>query len=160
VNGKIVGGGLLVIGAVAGIALYYLEVYAYYQPVAFVPGAEILLTTLQSRTPEAIVVDDLQGTEKTSSPLGFRACFTTPLSQAMLTETYAPYAKAEPTIAPPWFDCFDAAQIGAALERGEALAFLSVADIAPQIDRVVAVFGDGRAYAWHQVKEGTAQGLN
>jgi hypothetical protein len=70
VNGKIVGGGLLVIGAVAGIALYYLEVYAYYQPVAFVPGAEILLTTLQSQTPEAIVVDDLQGTEKTSSPLG------------------------------------------------------------------------------------------
>ena len=44
-----------------------------------------------------------------------------------------------------------AARIGEALEKGEAIAFLSQANIAPQIDRVVAVFPDGRAYAWHQL---------
>ncbi len=53
--------------------------------------------------------------------------------------------------APGWFDCFDANAIGEALERGEALAFLSQAEIAVGVDRVVAVFPDGRAYAWHQL---------
>ena len=42
-------------------------------------------------------------------------------------------------------------------ERGEALAFLSQAGIAPQIDRVVAVSPDGRAYAWHQIAPDTEQ---
>ena len=74
-----------------------------------------------------------------------------PLTQAMLSETYMAYEGATPTVAPGWFGCFDAQAIGAALERGEALAFLSEAGIAPKIDRVVAVFPDGRAFAWHQV---------
>ena len=64
-----------------------------------------------------------------------------------------------PTIAPYWFDCFDAKAIGAALEKGEARAFLSQKDIAPQIDRVVAVFPDGRAYAWHQVQPEAPEGI-
>jgi hypothetical protein len=69
----------------------------------------------------------------------------------MLTETYRSYDQAEPLVAPSGFDCFDAAAIGRALETGEALAFLSEPDIHPGVDRVVAVFSDGRAYAWHQL---------
>ena len=144
--------------AIAGIAMYWLQVYAYYEPVAFRPGAEIRLTTIAGGAPEVIIADGVTGIDATSSPLRFRACFTTPLSQAMLTETYRVYDGAEPTNAPGWFDCFDAARIGAALEAGEAIAFLSEAGIAPQIDRVVAVFPDGRAYAWHQVNPDPAEG--
>lgn len=150
-NGKIVAGGIVLTGLVAGVAMYWLQVYAFYRPVSFAPGAEILLTPIVGNTPEAIVVADVQGIDADSSPLRFRACFTTPLSLAMLTETYQIYDAAEPTVAPGWFDCFDAAAIGSALESGEALAFLSQAAIAPQVDRVVAVFPDGRAYAWHQL---------
>ena len=73
------------------------------------------------------------------------------MTQGMLTETYVAYAKHEPLNAPSWFGCFDAAAIGTALEKGEALAFLSQSAIAPKVDRVVAVFPDGRAYAWHQL---------
>ena len=36
-------------------------------------------------------------------------------------------------------------------ERGEALAFLSEPLKDYGMDRVVAVFPDGRAYAWHQL---------
>jgi hypothetical protein len=151
VNGKIVAGGIVLTGLAAGIAMYWLQVYAFYEPASFTPGAEILLTPIIGDTPEAIVVADVQGVDAESSPLRFRACFTTPLSLATLTETYKVYEAAEPTIAPGWFDCFDAQAIGAALETGEALAFLSQAAIAPQVDRVVAVFPDGRAYAWHQL---------
>jgi hypothetical protein len=150
VNGKFVGGVIVLSALLAGGAIYYLQEYAYYQPVAFTPGDEIELTAL-SGAPEPIPVMELEGIDATSSPLRFRACFTTPLDQPTLTEAFKVYDKAVPLNAPTWFDCFDAEKIGAALESGEAIAFLGQAEIAPQIDRVVAVFADGRAYAWHQV---------
>ena len=158
-NGKIVGGFLVVTALVAGAAMYWLQVYAFYEPVSFTPGDEIRLTPIENPVPEAIVVDNVEGIDGTSSPLRFRACFTTPLSQAMLSETYRSYPNAVPTIAPSWFDCFDAEAIGAALEKGEALAFLSQEGISPQIDRVVAVFADGRAFAWHQVQPEKVEGI-
>lgn len=157
-NGKIVAGGIVLSGLVAGIAMYWLQLYAFYEPVVFTPGSEILLTPIESGTPEAIVADNVTGIDAGSSPLRFRACFTTPLSLAMLTETYRMYDKPVPLTAPGWFDCFDAVAIGEALERGEALAFLSVPEIAPGVDRVVAVFPDGRAYAWHQLHAAAAEG--
>jgi hypothetical protein len=158
VNGKIVGGFLVLTGAVAGIAMYWLQVYAFYEPASFTPGAEIMLTPIASGVPEPILAENVSGIDADSSPLRFRACFTTPQSIAMLTETYKAYENAVPLNAPEWFDCFDAAAIGAALEKGEALAFLSQANVHPGVDRVVAVFLDGRAYAWHQLAPETSGG--
>mgnify|MGYP006198981481 CR=1 FL=1 len=66
---------------------------------------------------------------------------------------FARLSGAQPLIAPPWFDCFNAERIGRALETGEAIAFLSVPDITPGVDRVVAVFPDGAAFAWHQLND-------
>ena len=143
--------GMLVVAAVFGGAMYYLQVYAFYKPVSFTPGAEITLTTIASGQPEAILAEDITGIDADSSPLRFRACFSTPLTQAMLSETYVTYPSATPLVAPGWFDCFDATAIGTALERGEALAFLSQANIHTDVDRVVAVFPDGRAFAWNQL---------
>lgn len=154
--GKIIAGGLVLTAAIAGVAMYWLQEYAYYTEVDFAAGEEIRLTLIEGGQAEPIPAEDLRGIDAGSSPLRFRACFTTPLSLAMLSETYQGYDGAVPLIAPSWFDCFDAAAIGAALEAGQALAFLSQAGIAPQTDRVVAVFPDGRAFAWHQIApEGT-----
>lgn len=150
-KGKIVAGGMVMVGAMAGISMYYLQEYAYYTPAQFVPSQEILLTPIVSGVPEPILVDQIEGIDSASVPLKFRACFTTPLTLGMLSETYLPYAGAQPLTAPSWFGCFDAAAIGTAIEDGTALAFLAQSQIAPQIDRVVAVFPDGRAYAWHQI---------
>ena len=150
-NGKIPALVILMFALIAGAAVYYLQEYAYYTEAAFRPGAEILLTPIEGGTPEPILAEAVEGIDASSSPLRFRACFRTPMTQGMLSETYVAYPKPEPLNAPSWFDCFDAAAIGAALEKGEALAFLSQSAIAPKIDRVVAVFPDGRAYAWHQL---------
>lgn len=139
------------VGAIAGIAMYWLQEYAFYTPATFQTGHEIRLTLIESGLPEPILAEDIKGIDADSSPLRFRACFHTPMTQAMLTETYKTYEGAVPLIAPSWFDCFDATAIGEALEKGEAIAFLSQANVAPQVDRVVAVFPDGRAYAWHQL---------
>ncbi len=162
-NGKIVGGFLVITAAVAGLAIYYLQEYAFYTEATFQQGAEIELTLLESGMPEPILVDALKGIDADSSPLRFRACFHTPLSQGLLTETYQTYQGATPLIGPTWFDCFNADKIGEALAKGEAIAFLSKANItnadltkpdATSFDRVVAVFPDGSAFAWHQIHPG------
>ncbi|MCE6951884.1 DUF6446 family protein [Cereibacter sphaeroides] len=150
-NGKILAGGIVLSALIAGAAVWWAQIHAFYEDAAFKPGEEIRLTPILGEVPEVIIADEVRGIDATSSPLRFRACFTTPLSQAMLTETYRVYPKPTPLTAPPWFDCFDAPRIDQALRRGEAIAFLSEHDIAPGVDRVVAVFPDGHAYAWHQL---------
>lgn len=149
--GKIIVGFIVLSSLIGGAALWYTAERAFYEPVVFTPGQEIRLVTLDGGKPEPILVEGIEGTDAASSPIKFRACFHTPMSLAMLTETYREYPGAEPLVAPSGFDCFDAEAIGKALETGEALAFLSEPDIHPGVDRVVAVFGDGRAYAWNQL---------
>ena len=149
--GKIIVGAILIVAVAAGAFLWYTAERAFYEPVAFQSGAEIRLVPLTSDLPEAIVVAGIEGIDAESSPIKFRACFTTPLSLAMLTETYRAYDRAEPLIAPSSFACFDAKAIGQALETGQALAFLSEPNITWGVDRVVAVTADGRGYAWHQI---------
>ena len=139
----------LVSAALVGGGVYYAQVYAFYDKLP--EDTEIRLTSLESGQPEAILAEDFQGIDANSSPLRFRACFRTPQSVAMMSETYVAYEDPVPLNAPKWFSCFDAAHIGADLESGEAVAFLSQANITYGIDRVVAVYEDGRAFSWHQI---------
>lgn len=152
-NGKVVGGFIVLSALLAGGAIYWLQEYAFYHDAAFRPGEEIMLTTLAGQ-PEPIPVTNLSGIDADSSPLRFRACFHADVDLATLTESFQTYDKAEPLIGPSWFDCFDAERIGEALKSGEAVAFLGQSGIAPQVDRVIAVFPDGSAFAWHQLQPG------
>ena len=152
-NGKIVGGGIVLIGAIAGIAMYWLQVYGFYEEVRVgSPAAAIRLTPVAG-APEEIIVAGFEGIDADSSPLRFRGCLTTPTALATLTETYTVYENPTPLIAPGWFSCFDAGKLTEDLASGEAVAFLSEANIHPGIDRVVAVYPDGRAFAWHQLNQ-------
>ncbi|WP_102109813.1 DUF6446 family protein [Oceaniglobus roseus] len=137
--------------ALAGAVMYYLQVYGYYEEVTLDPATGIELTVGVTGEPEPILAEGIEAIDADSSPLRFRACFHTPMSQAMLTETYEVYEDPVPLTAPGWFSCFDAGKIEAALETGEAIAFLGQRNIHYGVDRVIAVFGDGRAYAWHQL---------
>ncbi len=141
--------------ALGGAGMYYLQVYGYYDPVTLSgeveDQTEIRLTSLISEAPEPILISDFEGIDADSSPVRFRACFTTPHSLALLTETYFTYENPVPLTGPGWFECYDAETIGADLEIGTAIAFLSEFNIAYGIDRVIAVYDDGRAFAWHQI---------
>ncbi|MEM6325080.1 MAG: DUF6446 family protein, partial [Pseudomonadota bacterium] len=97
----------MVTALVAGVALYYLQVYAFYEELA-PEDVTIQLTSLTSELPEPIQTADLSAIDSDSSPLRFRACFTTPSSIAALSEGYFIYDAAEPLNAPEWFACFDA----------------------------------------------------
>lgn len=135
---------------IAGAAMYYLQVYAFYDEVT-ATNEDVVLTSLYSGAPEPILFENFKGIDSTSSPIRYRACFETPTSLALMTETYVMVDEAEPLVAPEWFDCFDAQEIGEALEAGDALAFMGSENIQYGIDRIVAVFADGRAYAWNQI---------
>lgn len=150
-TGKLVAIGMVTSALIIGAVVYYLQVYAYYYPVSLADAGEIRLTVLATDAPEPILVEDFTGIDADSSPLRFRGCFTTPMSQAMLTETYVTFEGATPLTAPGWFDCFDAGAIGAALETGEAIAFMGERNIEYGIDQVVAIYDDGRGYVWHQL---------
>lgn len=140
---------MLLMAVFGGGLLYYQQVYAFYEEVDFSEDA-VRLTSLSSGEAEAIVIESFEAIDADSSPLRYRACFQTIQSQAMLTETYVIVEDAEPRVAPGWFSCFDAAQIGADLQT-EAIAFLGVENITYGIDRIVAIYPDGRGYAWHQI---------
>jgi Family of unknown function (DUF6446) len=151
--GRLAVGAIVLTAVLGGAFLWYTAERAFYVPVAFQPGQEIRLVSVVSGQPEPILVTGIEGVDAVSSPIKFRACFTTPMSLALLTETYQVYDAAEPLIAPTNFPCFDAQAIGAALETGAAVAFLSEPEIHQGVDRVVAVFPDGRAFAWHQLND-------
>ncbi|MFZ3580784.1 DUF6446 family protein [Loktanella sp. DJP18] len=141
---------IMLTALIAGVALYYLQVYAYYVEVP-AEDAVVDMVSLTSDAAESVAFDDFRAIDSDSSPLRYRACYTMPASLAMLTETYQIVDDAEPRVAPGWFDCFDAARIGADLESGVAVGFLGQRDVQYGIDRIVAVYPDGRAYAWHQI---------
>ena len=134
----------------AGVALYYLQVHAFYTEVE---QGEVRLVSVVSEQPESIPFDDFQAIDADSSPIRYRACFRTDLSLALLSETYVGLDALSPRNAPEWFDCFDAAAIGAEIVAGTALTFLSQKNIHFGVDRVVAITQDGRGYVWHELNE-------
>ena len=150
--GKILGGVILAFALFAGAALYYLQVYAFYEEVD-APAEGIMLMPLGSGEGEVIPMEDFRAIDADSSPIRYRACFTTPYSLALLTETFQMVEDIEPRNAPNWFDCFDAAALGAELEAGTALTFLSQKNIHFGVDRIVAVTDDGRGYVWHELND-------
>jgi hypothetical protein len=150
--GKILGSVILASALIAGAALYYLQVYGFYQEVD-APAEGVMLIPLASTEAEVIPMEGFQAIDADSSPIRYRACFTTPYSLALLTETFQMAENVTPRNAPGWFDCFDAAAIAGELEAGTALTFLSVKNIHFGVDRVVAITNDGRGYVWHELND-------
>lgn len=144
-KGKYLVIGLVGSALIAGAAMWYLQVYAFYKTL---PETTPLRVTTETGV-QPLSLSAFQGIDATSSPLRFRACAT--LAEPTELATAVPADKPDPLTAPGWFDCFDAEAIGGALKRGEARAFLSQREIARGVDRIIAVFPDGRAYAWHQL---------
>ena len=150
--GQFLAGFTVIAALLAGAGMYYLQVYAFYKEVTK-KGDDVQLISFVSGEPEPILFDNFQAIDADSSPIRYRACFTTGMSHSLLSETYEPYEGAEPRNAPGWFECFDAEAIGAELEAGTALTFLSQKNYAYGVDRVVAITEDGRGYVWHELNE-------
>jgi Family of unknown function (DUF6446) len=180
-KGSTMVGVLLGVPLVLGGFMYYFQTYAYYGEVALdMPVQQqampkqaadeqtaaltasnrltaqngkttLRLTRVWDNQPEIIAASDFQGIDADTSPLKFRGCFKVGNSIPMLTEAYVTYAEPTPLKAPGWFGCFDYETLTNDLESGDAVAFLSEGNLFFGVDRVVAVYGDGRAYTWQQI---------
>ena len=106
-RGRLVVISLLGVAVAMGGGLWYAQTQAGY--VETIPAIE--MTRFDGEV-EVLAVEDLAGIDAETSPLRYRACFATALSQATLTETFIPYPDPVPLTAPGWFDCFDAAALG------------------------------------------------
>lgn len=138
---------IAVSAVVAGVGMYYLQVYGFYRTLdAADPEAAVVITRADGST-APLALTGFQGIDSDSSPLRLRICGQ--LTGDLPAEA-APYPAAVPITAPGWFDCFDATAIGGALERGEAQAYLSSSHTPWGLDRVIAVFPDGRLFLWPQ----------
>ena len=142
---------ILITALIAGVGMYYLQVYAYYDELTAEEAGPVMLVPQGADAGEPIPVSDLRAIDSNSSPIRFRSCFQSQEPLDVLAQRYTPYEDAQPLNAPGWFDCFDARAIGESLEAGEARAFLSVKDIRYGIDRILAVLPNGRGFAWHQI---------
>ncbi|MEO1494754.1 MAG: DUF6446 family protein [Pseudomonadota bacterium] len=101
-----------------------------------------------------VAVTGYRGIDATSSPIKLRACFgIDPADLSKATQAENP----TPLIAPSWFDCFDAGALTRALEAGEATAYLAAKEEHDGVDRLIAVYSDGRAFMWRQLNEKYAE---
>lgn len=150
--GKVAAFALLGSAVAAGAGMWYAQEYLYYSPIdPNGPGAALEIATPDGQQP--LVLTGFEGIDADSSPLRWRSCATV---EAVPADAL-PFDEATPLIAPRWFGCFDAAGIGADLESGAARAVLSVNEIRPDVDRVLAVYPDGRVYGWHQYNDKTPE---
>nr|WP_255670827.1 DUF6446 family protein [Cognatishimia sp. F0-27] len=136
---------------VAGVALYYLQVYHFYEEIPATGHGDVQLTHLETGVTEPLLADEFQAIDAESSPIRYRACFTTSMPLDTLVQSYERYEGAVPRNAPKWFDCFDAAAIGAEIDAGRAEVFTGTRNFEFGIDRVVAITQDGRGFVWHEV---------
>jgi hypothetical protein len=115
-----------------------------------IESADLFVTTLTGEV-LTLTPETFEGIDADTSPLRFRVCVTLDEAGLAAAGQGAPVEEPTPLTAPGWFDCFDAAAIGAALEAGEAEAVLGERNARAGVDRVFAVFPDGRVYGWHQL---------
>ena len=149
-SGKLLATFLVLAALVAGGAMFYLQVYGYYDRLSVTGPEDVVLTRLDGTT-EPVSHVDFQAIDSESSPIRYRGCFKTNVPITELAAHYQAAEEAVPLHAPFWFDCFDAEKIGEALEQGQAQAFMSIAHVTYGIDRIAAVFPNGQGVVWQQI---------
>jgi hypothetical protein len=145
--GKLVVILLLGTATAGGVGIWYTQTRAFYAPV----DGPVTLSLWQGGAAAPLAATGVRAIASPSSPLGFRACFDHALDPAEIAAPARP--EAAPTVAPGWFDCFDAAAVGALLAAGEARAFTAYENAAYGVDRIVALGADGRGWAWHELND-------
>ena len=122
------------------VALFYFQNYAYYDLTNI--RQNILLGNKRHK------IFNYQGIDSESSGLKLRECFVVDSSDDI---DLPAYDKPTPLTAPFWFKCFNAEKITKDLEEGKASAFLLEKEQFDGIDKVLAVYPDGRSYLWRQL---------
>lgn len=147
-SGRLVSIAILLCAVVAGAALYYLQVFAFYDDVPDQGDAVALATADGGQV--VLNYAGFEAIDAASSPIRYRACFR---AEAVDLADFVSIPDAVPRNAPGWFDCFDAEAIADALADGTARAFLGQKNIAFGVDRIIVLTRDGRGFVWHDLND-------
>ena len=150
--GRIMASMLVLVAVLTGVAVWYLQVYGFYEDVDEITGAAEIVVTRPDGTVHPVAVQGFRAIDADSSPIRYRACFT--LDPAQVADA-APYPGATPLNGPGWFQCYSSRALTRDLEAGNAVAILGQSEVRPDVDRVLIVYPDGRAFAWHQLNDKT-----
>jgi len=153
-SGKIVVSMLVLVAVMTGLVMYYLQVYGFYDTVDEITGAQAIVVTDRTGATHPVAIRDFKAIDAASSPIRYRACFT--LDPATVADA-VPFEGATPLNGPGWFQCYSSKALTRDLESGGARAVLGQAEIHPDVDRVIAIYPDGRAFAWHQFNDKTPE---
>ena len=93
-NGKIIGIAIMFSAFVAGVSLYYLQIHAFYDQVI---NDDVHLISVGSNVSESIQFENFEAIDAESSPIRYRACFTTKLPLSELKNSYVTIKKCHPT---------------------------------------------------------------
>ena len=153
-NGKVIAAFLVLPAILAGVALFYFQIFSFYEEVIPNGTTDVAILQKQNELPEIINYSNFRAISSDSSPIRYRACFDTTEALDVLRSRYLVYEGAEPRIAPYWFECFNAGELGSSLKdsaKGEV--FLSQRNIMYGVDRVVAILENGKGYVWHEIND-------
>ena len=117
------------------------------------PKSDLFTLKLTSSQDKRLINMRIIGAPKiaaASSGRSFHACFQTPSDALLSAQEFIPITVANPPKPRGNFPCFNATKIQSDIVAGRASAFLGQHNIIPGFDRVIAVYADGTAYAWHQ----------
>ena len=131
-----------------GATLWYFQNYAYYERNDV---NDMTITLMGTGSKINVELDEIKSINSSTSPLKFRSCLRINNQALETIENYLPYSEGIPLRAPNWFKCFNVKNITNDLQSGKAMAYLSEANIEYGIDRVLAIYPNGEAYAWHQI---------
>ena len=135
-------GGLVAFTLIFAAFLWYAQFYAYYN--------EVEGLTEVSVEGHNIEVSNYHGLDGSSSGLKLRGCFVVdPADFANVAVAVAPV----PTTPPGWFDCFQTEQLTNDVNNGVAIAYMAAQEDMDGLDRLIAVYPDGRAFMWRQLND-------
>jgi len=142
-------GRTLVIFGAAGliifaVALWYFQTRAFYHDL---PRAPLVIGATE------YPVTEWQGIDADTSPLMRRVCLkVAPETARQIAADQKPRADAEPLTGPGWFGCFEARALAQDLESGRAAAYSPGPSPFEGVDDFLALYPDGRAYLWRQLR--------
>ena len=129
-NGKVIVAFLVLPALLAGAALYYLQIFSFYEEVIPNGATDVAIVDKKTELPEVIDYSNFHAITSESSPIRYRACFETSEDLNDLRNRFLVYEGAEPKIAPYWFECFNAEDLGFSLADGaKGEVFLSKKNI-------------------------------
>jgi hypothetical protein len=154
-TGKILVSMLVLSAVLSGLAVYYTQVYGFYAPLDEARSPLKSTPSLDDMQPIPLAVTEFRGIDADSSPLRYRSCFR--ITDMAALEGARPFEGANPAgRAALVFLLFrQGLDRRSGIRRRHRLS--SQPEIHPDVDRVIAVYPDGRAYGWHQFNDKTPE---